>query len=93
MLENTPFDDDTEQALDSAKSVRPNELIVLILRACLDPANPAYALLQSCNSRTVTAQDLRTVLQPCVREIGFDTVHQWIIDFLATSSKMEIKQK
>jgi hypothetical protein len=83
MLENTPFDDTTEQMLHTASSVRPTELIVLILRACLDPANPVHCVLQSCNSRTVTPQELCALLRPHMHDVQFQTVRAWSNDFLA----------
>ena len=77
LWQGTPFDDTCEQTLFTAKSVRATELIVLVLRTCLDPSNPAFPVVAACSSRTVTPDELRGMLEGCLKSIKFETIQDW----------------
>jgi len=78
LWQGTSFDDTCEQTLFDAKSVRATELIVLILRACLDPMNPAFPVVAACPSRTVTPEELWHSLEGCLQATSDRTIQGWI---------------
>ena len=78
LWQGTPFDDECEQTLFTGESVRSTELIVPILWACLEPVNPAYAVVAACNSR----KELWGMLaaRGCVQDTQYETIQGWMRD-------------
>jgi len=50
-------------------SVSPTQILILILRECLDVANPVHAILKRLNSQTATADDLLLALTPSLKPV------------------------
>lgn len=74
LLRLTPFGETQEQSLWSAGSVSPTQILILILRECMDKAGPAHAALLALNSQTALAHDLYTALSPSTKEILYKDI-------------------
>jgi hypothetical protein len=91
LLRATPFGDITdkrlfenspdEQGLTHAGSVSPTQILILILRECVDPISPIRPALHAINSQTAEPHDLLKALTPFARHAPLKEVQTICNDF------------